>query len=133
MAFSLRTTRDYQLKLFSIKKILEIIGENINDEISIDGKAYLLSSFVELGGNGGGGSTYIWNTTTLVASGSNQVEFYLSNIISDFSNTRLYINGVHYEYGITKAYHIVGRTLLWHEGFVLENTDEIYLKYITSL
>ncbi len=133
MAFSLRTTRDYQLKLFSIKKILEIIGENINDEINIDGKAYLLSSFVDLGGNGGGGSTYIWNTTHLVVTNANQVEFYLSNIISDFSNTRLYINGVHYEYGITKAYHIIGRTLLWHGGFELETGDEIYLKYVKSI
>ena len=133
MAFSLRTTRDNQLKLFSMKKILEMIGEEINDEINIDGKAYLLSSFVDLGGNGGGGSTYIWNTTNLVAVSNNQVEFYLSNIISDFSNTKLYINGVHYEYGITKAYHIIGRTLQWHGGFELGVDDEIYLKYITSI
>ena len=133
MAFSLRTTRDNQLKLFSMKKILEIIGEDINDEINIDGKAYLLSSFVDLGGNGGGGSTYIWNTTNLVVSNNGQIEFYLSNIISDFSNTRLYINGVHYEYGITKSYHIIGRTLLWHGGFELGTGDEIYLKYITSI
>ena len=133
MAFRLNKVINGEQKVFPNRTILEILGDTINDEINIKGKVYRISSFVNLSSGGSGGSSYLWNSINLLAVGDNQVEFYLSNIISDFSNTKLYINGVHYEYGSDKAYHINGRNLVWHGSFNLETSDEIFLKYVTSV
>ena len=129
MAFSLRTTRDNHLKVFSIKKILELLGESINDEINIDGRAYLISSFVALDGGSGTGQNIIWNTLELVVLNDAQQVFSLSESITDFTNIQLLVNGVLYAYGITESYHISGDNLYWHGDFSLEISDQIFLKY----
>ena len=135
MAFKLKKVINGEENIFLIQKFLEILGDPINDEINIDGDAYRISSFVSLAGSGGSGTgtTYIWHSVDLSVVSRNQREFYLSNIISNFTNTRLYINGVYYDYGNSKAYHIIGRTLIWHGGFELEVGDEVFLKYVTSI
>ena len=46
MAFSLSKVVNGERITFSDKLILEILGDVINDEISIDGKAYRISSFI---------------------------------------------------------------------------------------
>ncbi len=129
MGFSLRTIRDNKLKVFSIKKILELLGENINDEILIDGKSYRISSFLSLDGSGGTGQTIVCQTLELLVVKGDQFQFPISESISSASNIKLFVNGIFYSYGINKSYHISSSNLIWHGDFALETTDEIILKY----
>jgi len=129
VAFSLRTIRDNHSKVFSIQKILELLGENINDEINIDGRAYRISSFIALDEGSGTGQNIIWQTMELVVIENNQQIFSLEESVSDFSSTQLFINGILYTYGIPESYHISGNNLYWHGDFILETSDQIYLKY----
>lgn len=131
MAFSLRTTRDNQLRVFSVKKILELLGEDVNNEINIEGKAYLLSSFVELNSNSSGQNT-LWQTIELVISQNNQQILPLNIFINDADSPELFINGILYSYGITRSFHITDNNLFWHGGFGLEISDVIYLKYLVQ-
>ncbi len=132
MSFSLRTIRDNHSKVFSIQKILELLGETINDEIRIDGKAYRISSFIALD-SGGTGQVIIWQTLELLVTEDAQQLFPLSDSIRDFTNIQLYVNGVLYTYGIPESYHISGDNLYWHGDFILETSDQIYLKYSKTI
>lgn len=133
MSFSLRTIRDNHSKVFSIRKILELLGETINDEIRIDGKAYRISSFLALDSSGGTGQIIIWQTLDLWVTQDAQQLFPLSDSISDFTNIQLYVNGVLYTYGILESYHISGDNLHWHGEFILETSDQIQLKYSKTI
>ncbi len=129
MGFTLKTIRDNQVKVFSIQKILEILGEKVNDEILIDGKSYRISSFISTGGGSGEEQTTVCQTVELFASKDDQFQFSINEIISNSSNINLFINGIRYTYGISKSYHISGGNLIWHGDFDLETTDEIIVKY----
>jgi len=133
VSFSLRTIRDNHSKVFSIRKILELLGETINDEIRIDGKAYRISSFLALDSSGGTGQIIIWQTLDLWVTQDAQQLFPLSDSISDFTNIQLYVNGVLYTYGILESYHISGDNLHWHGEFILETSDQIQLKYSKTI
>ncbi len=133
MSFSLRTIRDNHSKVFSIQKILELLGETINDEIRIDGKAYRISSFLALDSGGGTGQIIIWQTLDLVVTQDAQQLFPLSDSINDFTNIQLYVNGVLYTYGMLESYHISGDNLHWHGEFILETSDQIHLKYSKTI
>jgi len=132
VAFSLRTIRDNQSKVFSIRKILELLGEEINDEISIDGKAYRISSFLSLDG-GGTGQSIIWESLDLIVTKNAQLQFPIGELFGDFINTQLFINGVLYAYGLTESYHIVTNTLWWHGDFDLEISDRVVLKFSKTI
>ncbi len=129
MGFSLRTIRDNQIKVFSVRKILELMGENINDEILIDGKSYRISSFLSLDDGSGSGQTTVCQILELLIIKDNQFQFPISDSIGNSTNTQLFVNGVLYSSGINKSYHISKGNLIWHGGFDLEASDEIILKY----
>ena len=129
MAFSLRTVRDNDSKVFSIRKILELLGENINDEILIDGKAYRISSFLALDGGSGTGESSVWISTQLLVRENKQTIFTLSETINSLDEIQLFINGILYPYGLNESYHILSTLLYWHGGFDLELSDRVMLKY----
>ena len=132
MAFSLRKVLDGERKTFSDKLIWEILGDKINDEIIIDEEAYRISSFINIGGESSG-QTYVWETIDILISQNNQTEFSLTQDIDDPTNVFLVINHVLYKYGLQQNFHIANQSLYWHGGFQLEPTDQMYLKFLTTI
>lgn len=132
MSFTLKKVINGEEKLFSTKKFLEILGDTVNDEINLDGEAYRISSFVLIGGSGSG-ETYIWQIVSLAVNQQGQQTIILSEAITETNSLQLFINGVNYQYGSLKSYHITANTLYWHGGFELEPTDSIYLKYVKTI
>jgi len=132
MGFTLRTVRDGQIKQFSLKEILSFIGDQINDEILIDGESYRISSCIELGGSGSSGYI-IWNSISIPISQNNQVIFQIPDDIIDANSVFLIINNVLYNQGLSKDFHMEGQSLFWHGGFSLELSDSIIIKYSKSI
>ena len=130
MAFKLSKVINGEVKTFTQKKFLEIIGEPENDEVFLDGDAYRISSFVSIEGTGSG--SVLQQTTTLLVGSNNQTIFSIPSI-SDPAISLLYVNGVLYTYGLSKTYHINGMNLYWHGPFALETTDTLELKYYISI
>ena len=131
MAFKLNTVRDNNSKVFTIEKILELLGEKVNDEIRIDGKAYHISSFESLVGSSG--EIQIWQIQDFVIETNNQEQFPFAENISNTQNLFLIINNLVYSYGQSNDYHIENNTLYWHGDFNIEITDKIYLKYLKTI
>lgn len=132
MAFSLSKVLDGERKTFSGKLILEMLGDVINDEIYIDGEAYRISSFVNLGGEGTG-QAYVFQTIDIPVNQNNQTDFSLTQDIDDLSQAFLVINHVLYRHGPQLDFHITGQVLYWHGGFPLETSDQMYLRFLTTL
>jgi hypothetical protein len=132
MAFSLSKVSDGERKTFSDKLILEILGDVINDEISIDGEAYRISSFVNIGGEGSG-QTQVWLTSDLLITQNNQTEFSLTQAIDDPATACLVINHILYRHGSQHDFHITNQVLYWHGGFPLEPSDQMYLRFLSTL
>ncbi|MBT3422930.1 MAG: hypothetical protein HN431_09010 [Bacteroidetes bacterium] len=132
MAFSLSKVGNGERITFSDKLILEILGDVINDEISIDGEAYRISSFISIGGEGSV-QTYVWETIDISITQNNQTEFSINQDIDDPTNIFLIINHVLYRYGQNRDFHIVNQLLYWHGGFDLEPTDQMYLRFLTTI
>ncbi len=132
MAFSLSKVLDGERITFSDKLILEMLGDIINDEIIIDGEAYRISSFINIGGEGTGQS-YIWETIDIPITQNNQTEFSINQDIDDPTNIFLVINHVLYRYGQNRDFHIANQVLYWHGGFELDPTDQMYLRFLTTI
>ena len=132
MAFSLSKVLDGERITFSDKLILEILGDAINDEIQIDGEAFRISSFISIGGEGSG-QTYVWETIDILITQNNQTEFSINQDIDDPTNIFLIINHVLYRYGYQQNFHIANRILYWHGGFEREPTDQMYLRFLTTI
>ena len=132
MAFSLSKVGNGERITFSDKLILEILGDVINDEISIDGEAYRISSFISIGGEGSV-QTYVWETIDISITQNNQTEFSINQDIDDPTNIFLIINHVLYRYGQNRDFHIANQLLYWHGGFDLEPTDQMYLRFLTTI
>ena len=132
MAFSLSKVVNGERITFSDKLILEILGDVINDEISIDGEAYRISSFISIGGEGSV-QTYVWETIDISITQNNQTEFSINQDIDDPTNIFLIINHVLYRYGLNQDFHIANQLLYWHGGFDLEATDQMYLRFLTTI
>ncbi len=134
MIFSLKKVINGNINIFEFKKILEILGDKINDEINIDGHAYRISSYEGVGGGTGGiGESTIWIEASLRIITAGQSTIQLNQGVDQQSSLMLYINGIYYEYGIEESYHIVNNILRWHGSFELEPTDEIVLKFRKSI
>lgn len=129
MIFSLKKVINGNINIFEFKKILEILGDKINDEIHIDGHAFRISSYEGFDGAGGTGESTIWIEASLRIITAGQSTIQLNQEVYQQSSLMLYINGIYYEYGIEESYHIVNNILRWHGSFELEPTDEIVLKY----
>lgn len=128
MGFTLKHLRTAEVKSFSTKEILEILGDKINDEILLNGEVYRISSFVATDGGDYTPPTFEWKTVTLSAlKGASIFPF---NFTSETTGLFLTINGILYEYGIDKDFHVENGKLLWHGGFTLEATDIILVKWL---
>jgi len=132
MAFTLEEIRSGQLRTFSAKEILELIGDRINDEIIIHDEVYSISSCVDFSLDGGGGTssgTIDWITLELSMESNGETVFYNPELITDTDSVFLTVNSVLYQYGVTRDFHIEGDRLFWHGGFDLETTDRVVLRY----
>ncbi len=135
MAFILKHLRTENPKLFSIRDILMLLGDAINDEIRLHGEVYRISTCQEVGqGDGGTTSAAIdWQIQQFSISENGQNLFPLADEISDPESTFLTVNSVLYAQGEHKDYHIQGSQLIWHGAFALETSDKIILRYPISI
>jgi hypothetical protein len=130
MAFTLKEIRTGQLRTFSAKEILELIGDRINDEIIIRDEVYRISSCVDFSLGGGTSSgTIDWITLELTMESNGETVFYNPELITDTDSVFLTVNSVLYQYGVDRDFHIEGDRLFWHGGFDLEMTDRVVLRY----
>ena len=60
---------------------------------------------------------------------NDQEIFLLNDLITDYENLQLFVNGVFYAHGNLKDYHVSGQNMYWHGDFSLELSDRIQLKY----
>jgi len=136
MAFTLTQVRTGEQKNFSVREILELLGDPINNEIIIRGESYRINNVQgDLGGGGGSTDNSTWKADwqkvplTIGVSGQNQFSVNLNT--SDPEGLFLAVNGAIYDYGINSAFDINSGTLNWHGGFNLEPTDHVYIKFLT--
>lgn len=134
MAFTLTHIRTGEQKEFSIKEILQLLGDPINNEISIGGESYRINDVQgDLGGGVSDGSTWRadWQKIPMTVGVSGQTQFSININTSDPEGLFLAVNGAIYDYGINSAFDIDSGTLNWHGGFNLEPSDHVYIKYLT--
>ena len=134
MAFKLTHIRTGEQKDFSVRDILQLLGDPINNEIIIGGESYRINDVQgDLGGGGSDGSTWRadWQKIPMSVGVSGQTQFSISINTSDPEGLFLAVNGAIYDYGINSAFDIDSGTLNWHGGFNLEPSDHVYIKYLT--
>ena len=135
MAYTLTHIRTGEQKNFTVREILELLGDPINDEISIHGECYRIHNVQGDLGGGGGTDTSTWKADwqkiPFTVSVSGQAQFSVNISITDPEGLFLVVNGAIYDYGINSAFDITGSILNWHGGFNLEPTDHVYIKYLT--
>jgi hypothetical protein len=127
MIFRLKKVVNGEESTFSFQKILELLGDPINDEIQLDGEAYRISSLVSFGEGGGTGQSTVWESRELSIQEDAQTTIPISSIDGSIDH-ELLVNGVNYKHGISMAYHITNNTLYWHGAFDLEPSDEVVLR-----
>lgn len=135
MAFALTHVRTGQQVVFTVREILELLGDPINDEILIHGQAYRIASVQgDLGGGTGGSiGTVDWKKQTITVGQSGQSSFEINITPSDPEGLFMVVNGALFDYGTDGAFHIDSGKLYWHGRFQLEPTDIVYLKFLTLI
>lgn len=133
MAFTLTHIRTGQQRIFTLRDILELLGDPINDEIIIHGECYRIKNVQgDLSSGSSGGFTRIdWRKYIIQVVTSGQSSFPINLASDDPEGLFLVVNGTLFDYGVDSAFHISNNTLLWHGRFNLEPTDIIYIKYLT--
>lgn len=133
MAYTLTHIPTGQQRNFTVREILELLGDPINDEIIIHGQRYRIQNVQgDIGGGGGGGITSAdWKKQTIAVNYSGQNSFEVNISTIDPEGLFLVVNGALYDYGNEGAFHIAQNILHWHGNFNLETTDNIYIKYLT--
>ena len=129
MGFTLRHLRTGEVKAFSTKEVLEMLGDPVNDEIIVHNEVYRISSYVGSDGGDGTVPTLKWNQVQLTYSPKTGNNFPFAVSI-DGKALFFSINGVLYQYGTDKDFHTDGTKLYWHGSFNLETTDVILVKYL---
>jgi hypothetical protein len=131
MAFQLKRVGADITVILTMRDVLALLGDAINDEIVFDGVAYRISSCEELGAGAGSGAGVDWLSVTLPVTSDGQTAFALPSGVTDPESLFLTVNNVVYEYGV--AYHVEGSTLVWHGPIALEQADRIILRYPSVL
>jgi hypothetical protein len=133
MAFTLTHIRTGEQRNFTIREILQLLGDPINNEIFIHGQSYRINNVQ--GDIGGGGDTWSadWQKIPIAVEQSGQTEFLVNVNTTDPEGLFLAVNGAIYDYGINSAFDIDSGTLNWHGGFNLEPTDHVYIKFLTLI
>ena len=132
MAFKIKTVRTGQEKVFSVKEILEFLGEKVNDEILIQGKTYRISSFEEITSDNGGSSS-TWQSQSYTVNKDAQTQFPFADSFTSTDSLFLTVNHVLYSYGNDKDFHIEDHLLHWHGAFDLEQADQVEIKYLKTI
>jgi len=132
MAFTLTHIRTGEQRDFTIREILQLLGDPINNEIFIRGESYRINNVQgDIGGGGGANWRADWQKIPMVVEQSGQTEFSIDINTADPEGLFLAVNGAIYDYGINSAFDIDSGTLNWHGGFNLEPSDHVYIKYLT--
>ena len=133
MAFTLTHIRTGQQINFTIREILQLLGDPINNEIFIHGESYRINNVQGDIGSGTESSTWRadWQKIPLTVDESGQTEFSVNVNTTDPEGLFLAVNGAIYDYGVNSAFDILSGTLNWHGGFNLEPTDHVYIKFLT--
>lgn len=134
MAFTLTKIRTGEQKDFSVREILELLGDPINNEIIIHGESYRINNVQgDLSSGGSDTSTWRadWQKIPITVGSSGQTQFLVNVNTIDPEGLFLAVNGAIYDYGVNSAFDISSGTLNWHGGFNLEPTDHVYIKFLT--
>lgn len=134
MAFTLTKIRTGEQQNFTVREILELLGDPINNEIVIRGESYRINNVQgDLSSGGSDTSTWKadWQKIPITVGSSGQTQFSVNVNTNDPEGLFLAVNGAIYDYGINSAFDISSGTLNWHGGFNLEPTDHVYIKFLT--
>ncbi len=136
MAFTLTKIRTGEQQNFTVREILELLGDPINNEIVIRGESYRINNVqgdLSSGGSGSDTNTWRadWQKIPITIGSSGQTQFSVSVNTNDPEGLFLAVNGAIYDYGVNSAFDISSGTLNWHGGFNLEPTDHVYIKFLT--
>jgi hypothetical protein len=123
--FSLKKIRSNKIDSFSIKAILERLGDPINDEIQLGEYCYRLSSFDPIPSELLSEKPYDNFEISIPSTGSSV--FSLEGRQVDISTLLLTVNNILYKYAVD--YTISSGNLIWSGGFDLEPSDSLWLRY----
>jgi hypothetical protein len=126
MAFILQNIRSGEEKEFSIKDLLSILGDPINDEIKIGKKKYRISSCQEL--SSAAGQEKQWIKTTLNVTENGQSQFNISIDQNDTEGIFMVVNNLVYDYNT--SFYVDASKVYWTGDFPLEINDQIYIKQL---
>jgi hypothetical protein len=131
MPFILENIRNGQETEFSIRDLLLLIGDPINDEIKIGKKKFRISSCQELSSGSPSADDRQWIKTILPVSANGQTQF---NVSIDQNNTDgifMVVNNLVYDYN--HSFYIVASKVYWTGDFALETTDSVYIKQLQHI
>ncbi len=131
MAFILQNIRSGQETEFSIKDLLTLLGDPVNDEIKIGKKKFRISSCQELSNGVGAGEDRQWVKTTLDVTANGQSQF---NVTIEQNNTDgifMVVNNLVYDYNT--SFYVDSSKVYWIGDFPLETTDSIYIKQLKHI
>jgi hypothetical protein len=135
MAFTLTKVRTGEQQNFTVREILELLGDPINNEIVIHGESYRLNNVQGDISSGVSSDSSIWKADwqkiPLPVDSSGQTQFSVNVNTNDPEGLFLAVNGAIYDYGVNSAFDISSGILNWHGGFNLEPTDHVYIKFLT--
>ena len=129
MAFQLKRVGSDVTVILTMRDVLALLGDAVNDEVVFSGQPYRISSCEELGGGAGGAAGVDWLSVTLPVASDGQTDFALPSGVTDPESLFLTVNNVVYEYGLERSYHVEGSILIWHGPMPLEQADRVILRY----
>lgn len=128
MAFILQNIRSGEEKEFSIKDLLSILGDQINDEIKIGKKKYRISSCQELSSGTGTGEDRQWIKTSLNVNTNGQTQFNVTIDQNNIDGIFMVVNNLVYDYNT--SFTVEASKVYWTGDFHLEINDQIYIKQL---
>jgi hypothetical protein len=129
MAFILQNIRSGQETEFSIKDILKLLGDPVNDEIKIGKKKYRISTCQEL--SSGAGEDRQWVKTTLNVTANGQTQFNVPIDQNNIDGIFMVVNNLVYDYNT--SFTVNATTVFWNGEFPLETTDTVYIKQLKHI
>lgn len=129
MTFILQNIRSGQPKEFSIKDLLSILGDPVNDEIRIGKQRFRISTCVELGG--AEGEAKQWLKIPLTVNANGQTQFAIQLDTSNLDGIFMVVNNLVYDHNT--SFTVSPTTLTWTGDFPLEQADTVYIKQLRFL
>ncbi|MFZ4426662.1 MAG: hypothetical protein ACOYOO_05850 [Saprospiraceae bacterium] len=145
MAFRIKKLGEATYKTFTMRDLLALVGDTVNDEVRIAGEVFRISTAEEIessgGGTGGGGGgdnaipapmplpTVDWIRIPITVGTPGQETFNVQLPLDDLEGLFLVVNGAVYDAG--SNFHVQESSLQWHGSFPLDVNDTVYLKYLS--